>query len=227
MRQHIMLVLIACLVISLAVLAGGPGKAIPALAQREPPAKPTPDRLAPPAMPANPTQADHGAQVYYLICMACHGDRGQGLTDEWRAAWAPGDQNCWQSKCHAANHPPEGFELPRYAPPVIGPGTLARFQTAADLNRFICERMPWQSPGTLDETSCWQLTGFLLRSNGISPRQTLLGPDRATQLRLRVAPDQPSPHLPVDFELHLGRAGFIAGALLLLIVFQRRGRGRG
>ena len=58
------------------------------------------------------TQADYGAEVYRLVCKACHGDKGQGLTPDWIAQWAPEDQNCWQLKCHAENHPPERFVLP-------------------------------------------------------------------------------------------------------------------
>src|SRR5687768_18171720 len=36
---------------------------------------PTADRLAEPTLPAAPSQADHGAQVYWLSCMPCHGDQ--------------------------------------------------------------------------------------------------------------------------------------------------------
>ncbi len=49
-------------------------------------------------LPASATQLQYGAEVYRLVCSACHGDHGQGLTDAWRATWAPSDQNCWQSK---------------------------------------------------------------------------------------------------------------------------------
>lgn len=213
---------LACFSIGLTLLAGISSSATPALAQREPRAMATPDRLAPPPMPDNPTQADHGAQTYYQICMACHGDRGQGLTDEWRSAWAPGDQNCWQSRCHAANHPPQGFDLPHFAPPVIGAGTLARFETAGNLNEFICERMPWQAPSTLDERECWQLTAFLLRANGISLVNTLLSVDGpAQQQPSRVAPDRLAARPPPDFRLHLERAGLLAGGLLLIIALKR------
>src|SRR5512145_1765717 len=45
---------------------------------------PTPDRLAEPTLPAEPSQADKGAQVYWLACLPCHGDRGQGLTEEFK-----------------------------------------------------------------------------------------------------------------------------------------------
>lgn len=144
-----------------------------------------PDRLAPPPLPAQPTQADYGAHVYWLSCMACHGDRGQGLTDEWRAAWAPGDRNCWQSKCHAANHPPEGFLLPYAVPPVIGAGTLTKFMTAADLYAYLKARMPWHQPGSLPDDQYWQLTAYLIRANGLLPNADFtLTPANARSVRL-------------------------------------------
>lgn len=218
------LALVACLAVGLLILAGIPGSATLALAQKEPPAMPMPDRLAPPPMPANPAQADYGAQVYWLVCMACHGDRGQGLTDEWRSAWAPGDQNCWQSKCHASNHPPQGFELPRYAPRIIGEGTLVRFETAAGLYEYLRTQMPWHAPGSLQDDEYWQLTAFLLRANGVLPGQATLGPERAAQVHLRGVPARPSSHLPADFGLHLGRAGVLAGVLLVLVILLLRRR---
>src|SRR5688572_23546779 len=55
---------------------------------------PTIDRLAAPPTVENPNQADEGAQLYWLHCLPCHGDQGQGLTDEWRAQYPPEDQNC-------------------------------------------------------------------------------------------------------------------------------------
>ena len=81
------------------------------------PAMPAQRRLIRPTLPPSASQADAGAQVYTLVCSACHGDLGQGLTDEWRATWNPSDQNCWQSKCHGLNRPSDGFDLPRYVPP--------------------------------------------------------------------------------------------------------------
>lgn len=71
------------------------------------------DRLSAPPVSDNPTQLECGAYHYAQVCMACHGDKGQGLTEEWRAAWGEKEQNCWQSKCHAGNHPPEGFSTLR------------------------------------------------------------------------------------------------------------------
>ena len=58
---------------------------------------PSVDRLAPPPTVYPPTQAGDGAQVYYQVCMTCHGHRGQGLTEAWRMSLDPEDQTCWQS----------------------------------------------------------------------------------------------------------------------------------
>jgi len=125
------------------------------------------DRLAPPSMSDPPTLVEQGHYNYYLSCMVCHGDRGQGLTEEWRNAGDPADANCWQSHCHAANHPPEGFVLPRYAPPLIGVGTLSRFQTVGQLHGYIQSAMPWQMPGSLDDEVYWQLAAFLAATHGV------------------------------------------------------------
>lgn len=43
-----------------------------------------------PDLPASATQADVGAEVYRLVCRACHGNKGQGLTEDWIAYWRPG-----------------------------------------------------------------------------------------------------------------------------------------
>jgi cytochrome c5 len=138
---------------------------------RMPPPATTPKAswLILPTMPESASPADVGAEIYRLVCRDCHGDKGQGLTDEWRATWNPDDQNCWQSKCHASNHPVNGFELPRYVPAIIGPSTLLRFQDVADLQAYIKVNMPWHAPGSLTDQEYWQLTAFLVRENGGDP----------------------------------------------------------
>ena len=98
--------------------------------------------------------------------MVCHGDRGQGLTDEWRTAGNADGENCWQARCHASSHPPEGFEFPRYVPPVLGEYALLRFQTVGDLRTYLQETMPWYAPGLLDDETYWQLATYLADANG-------------------------------------------------------------
>ena len=160
-------------------------------AQTEPPPPmlpmPAVDRLAPPPTEYPPTQASLGAQVFYQVCMACHGDRGQGLTDEWRGALDLPDQNCWQSRCHASNYPPGGFVFPKIVPAVVSPGMVARFETALDLYTFLKTEMPFQAPGSLKEEEYWQLTAFLLRANAIDPGDQALDASRAARIPMRAA----------------------------------------
>ena len=126
---------------------------------------PTPDRLAEPTLPADPTQADRGAQVYWLSCLPCHGDQGQGLTDEFRAIYPEEEQNCWESGCHGKNPYESGFTIPRKIPAVIGEKTLAKFSNGAQLHAYIRAAMPFWKPGSLSEEDSWKVTAFVLREN--------------------------------------------------------------
>jgi len=123
-----------------------------------------------PIVPDNPDMADRGSLTWWGVCMACHGDKGQGLTLEWRITAFGEDFNCWQSKCHAANHPPQGFVFPKEVPPAMGEGTLRRFVTAAELQRYLKTRMPWWAQGSLSQEQAWELTAFLLRQDGYLER---------------------------------------------------------
>jgi hypothetical protein len=157
------------------------------------PPQPTPtvDRLAEPPIPDPPSQADQGNLVYYQVCMACHGDRGQGLTDEWREVWQV-DANCWQSKCHGNDHPPEGFSFPETCcKALIGPGTLTQFKNGQELFDYVAETMPWWNPGYLPVEEFWQVTNFLLRENGAIPDGITL--DAGNAFAFNVHPASPPP----------------------------------
>ena len=132
-----------------------------------------------PDLGPNATQADYGAEVYRLVCKACHGDRGQGLTPDWIVQWAPDDQNCWQSKCHSANHPPDGFVLPRDIPPAIGATVASRFTDGLQLQRYIAATMPWHAPGTLESEEYWQVTAYLLAQSGVEIGNATLNEENA------------------------------------------------
>lgn len=132
------------------------------------------DDLMAPILPENPTQADLGEQDYYQICLACHGNWGQGLTDEWRETGFTDDADCWQSKCHAPNHPPQGFEIPREMPPVLGRGSLPGISNAKELYQVIIDTMPWWDPGQLSEEQALNLTAYLLNARGELPEGVVL-----------------------------------------------------
>jgi mono/diheme cytochrome c family protein len=145
---------------------------------------PTVDRLVQPTLPAVPSQADHGAQVYWLSCLPCHGDRGQGLTDEFRKAYPPEEEYCWESGCHGARPYENGFTLPMKIPGVIGGSTLAKFADAAQLNAYIRATMPFWKPGSLTEEESWRVTAYILRQNGFWDDSTELGASNAADVKI-------------------------------------------
>jgi cytochrome c len=128
---------------------------------------PTPDRLAQPTLSAEPSQADKGAQVYWLSCLPCHGDRGQGLTEEFKQTYPAEDRNCWNSGCHGKRPYENGFTLPPKVPPLVGEGTLQKFPNALALRSYIFAAMPYWKPGSLTQEEAWQVTAFLLRQNNL------------------------------------------------------------
>jgi len=143
------------------------------------------DKPQPEADP--PSQYDQGAVYYWLVCIPCHGDRGQGLTDEWRQVFGPEEMNCWQSDCHSAHHPPDGFQLPHTVPPLLGPTALQRFTNGAELYHVIKTSMPWwdRTRTYMSEAEAWAVTAYLLRQHGVLPRGVTLDAANASVFRLR------------------------------------------
>lgn len=148
-------------------------------------ASPTPDPLATPALPENPTALELGRYSYYYNCMPCHGDRGQGLTDEWRQVWVEDHQNCWARGCHAGLPNDLGFPLPETIPPVMNTSShLSRFGTTEELLTYLRATHPPQRPGVLPDDDYDALTTLLWVENGRLPqrdgvpatRPTLAGP---------------------------------------------------
>jgi len=125
--------------------------------------------LDPPIVSEPPTQLDQGALLFWGVCMACHGNHGQGLTDDWRELAFGEDKDCWTSKCHASNHPPQGFEFPHTVPALVGGGKLGRFTSAQQLYDYTYAMMPWWNPGSLTPEKAWQVTAYLLKMNDTLP----------------------------------------------------------
>jgi len=145
---------------------------------------PTPDRLAEPTLPASPSQADHGAQVYWLSCLPCHGDKGQGLTAEFRTTYPPEEQYCWNRGCHGEVPYDQGFTIPKKIPAVIGQTTLAKFTDAAQLNAYIRAAMPFWKPGSLTEEESWRVTAFILRQNNLWDDKAELNASNAANVKI-------------------------------------------
>jgi hypothetical protein len=184
-----------------------------------PPAMPEISRTIGPELPENPAQSDYGADLYWRICMACHGNKGQGLTDEWREQWGPKEMNCWQSRCHAANHPPDGFVFPKIVPAVIGPDTLIRFKTAEDLYQYIKETMPWWNPGSLSVDQAWDTTAYLLKARRALPDNVVL--DESNAAVFPVHQTAPAPN--ADRPALLIFAGVLGFAAFIFILYRFRG----
>ncbi len=172
----------------------------------------TPDRLAQPTLPAAPSQADRGAQVYWLSCLPCHGDRGQGLTDEFRQTYPPEDRNCWDSGCHGERPYENGFKLPASIPALVGADALQKFPNAAVLQAYIQAAMPFWKPGSLTEDDSWAVTAFLLRQNGLRDDRAELNASNADQARVR-APEAES--TPAPRPVKNPSVGWVVGLLIL------------
>jgi len=123
-------------------------------------------RLVQPPTVYPPAQADNGAQTYWSMCMACHGDHGQGLTEEWRSSFIPDERDCWKSGCHGSDHPENSFEILKAgAPALVGTGKLARFSNAFELSSYIQKNMPLFPAGSLTSEEAWSLTAYILQLN--------------------------------------------------------------
>ncbi|HLF29150.1 MAG TPA: hypothetical protein VJG32_22710 [Anaerolineae bacterium] len=187
-------------------------------------ATPRPTRLPDPfATPTPATQGGHGANLFYVHCMPCHGDRGQGLTDEFRTReYPPEDTDCWKSGCHGGKPYAGGFTLPKTIPALIGPDTLKRFNTAADVYEFVRRAMPFNAPGSLTETEYLQLTTFLLERNGVLPAGAALDPGSAAMIVLHAAPAPAAPAVSGATWIAPIGVALIAIGLIGWVVLRRR-----
>jgi len=173
-------------------------------------------------------QLASGRETFRFWCASCHAYSGEGLTRAWISTWAADDQNCWQSKCHAVNHPPDGFVLPRSVPAIVGPVALAPFQNGATLFAYVSAVMPYQEPGVLSDEEYYAVLAHVLRLNGIDYGSEPLGPDNIGGVRLQAAtgaapvpvepesfppPVMPASDAPVETP-GAPNAGLLAGGIL-------------
>ena len=194
-------------------------------------ATPTPDRLAEPTLPSLPSQADHGAQVYWLSCLPCHGDKGQGLTDEFRTTYPPEEQYCWNRGCHGEVPYEQGFTIPKKIPALIGQTTLAKFSDAAQLNSYIRATMPFWKPGSLTEEEAWRVTAFILRQNNLWDAKTELNASNAANVKIPRAAFLTPMVTPQQSEIEPGSGTLIwvvvisvLGLLVLLMFILKKSR---
>jgi mono/diheme cytochrome c family protein len=198
---------------------------VPGIAQ--PSLTPTP-RFNPTATP--PSQGGHGQDLFDLYCMPCHGDQGQGLTDEFRnRQYPPEDINCWKSGCHGERPYENGFTLPPTIPALIGQNTLTKFATARNMFDYMHAAMPFNAPGSLSQEQYLQLLTYLLEQNNLVTAGAQLDPDSLPQIKLR--PEQiPTPPpaaavTPTESSASLLVAVSIAlGVGVVVLIRHRRSR---
>jgi hypothetical protein len=126
---------------------------------------PTYDPLVEPPLPENPTEIELGRNLYWHWCMTCHGDYGQGLTDEFRSIWVPDHQNCWGRGCHAGRPGDTGFRIPTIVPALVNDSHLAQFTSVQQLSNFLKATHPPQSPGILEDAEYHAIAIFVFTMN--------------------------------------------------------------
>ena len=201
---------------ALFLLGGALGWAGPASASRPEHPAALSTRPSPPPTVYPPSQSDTGAQVYWGMCQDCHGDQGQGLAAEWRAAYAPDYQNCWAAGCHGEDAPSNSFTIPEAgAPALAGPGALPRFSTALELGAYIQENMPLFPTGSLTEDQAWELTAYLLSLNAAGNPSLTLSSTNSGAIPVHSQISPPESSLPgallLSLCLILGAVGYSAG----------------
>lgn len=191
-----------------------------------PEATPTFDtrRLEPPPTKETPGQEDEGALYYWGVCIACHGDQGQGLTEEWRASYAPPERDCWRSGCHGSDYPENSFEIPveSGAPGIAEAGKLAQFSNAFELQKYIFESMPWQNPGSMTPEDAWGVTAYVLKLHGTQPEGVRLEKTNASAIPIHRSVSAPTNELPGA--LALAAALSLAAVGMTLQASKRTGK---
>ncbi|MFT3892533.1 MAG: hypothetical protein QM730_12930 [Anaerolineales bacterium] len=141
---------------------------LPITHQDNPSPTPTYDPLVETPLPENPTEFELGQNLYWHWCMPCHGDKGQGLTDEFRGIWEPEHQNCWGRGCHAGRREDQGFPIPTVVPALVNDAHLSQFLSVQGLTDYLQATYPPQSPGILKAEEYHAIALFVFTMNGRS-----------------------------------------------------------
>ena len=126
---------------------------------------PTYDPLVEPPLPEHPTELELGKNLYWHWCMPCHGDVGQGLTDEFRGVWEPDHQNCWARGCHTGRKEDTGFPIPTVVPAIVIADKLAQFPSLQALADFLQATHPPQHPGILQADEYHAIAAYVFTMN--------------------------------------------------------------
>ncbi len=181
---------------------------------------PTFDPLVETPLPPNPTELELGENLYWHWCMTCHGDKGQGLTDEFRSVWEPDHQNCWARGCHTGRRGDLGFPIPTVVPAIVDSGHLSQFESLQILADFLKATHPPQSPGILNGEEYYAIAVFVFSMNSRSINTPIPVPSPVlTPLGIEISAAIPSGNSSPGSILFWLAGGFIALVFLSIIVF--------
>ena len=188
----------------------------PALAQ-DPHPTPTYDPLAQPELPPDPTDLEMGRYLFWRHCMPCHGDVGQGLTDEFRVLWED-HQNCWERGCHGGKKEDEGFPIPTVIPAIVTENHLMQFTSEAELFEYLKATHPPQYPGHLEDEEYHDIALILFKMNDRPLDEiTVTQPPTSTAINVPAYTSTPSQLQPID-TISPAQVLLIAGLGIALLI---------
>ncbi|MCP4140934.1 MAG: hypothetical protein GY755_11720 [Chloroflexi bacterium] len=134
-------------------------------------ASPTPnfDPLVEPYLPKDPSEYELGRYWYWYHCMTCHGNVGQGLTDEFRTFWPEDHQNCWAKGCHGGQRDDPGFPIPTFVPPLVSDSQLLQFSSFQSFYDYLKSTHPPQDPGALKDEEYRTIALYVFNMNNRVP----------------------------------------------------------
>ncbi|MBI5296041.1 MAG: hypothetical protein HY869_11255 [Chloroflexi bacterium] len=184
---------------------------------------PTHDPLIEPILPENPTELELGANLYWHWCMPCHGDVGQGLTDEFRGIWEPDHQNCWDRGCHAGHNGDMGFPIPTVVPAIVIADKLAQFPSLQALTEYLNSTHPPQHPGILETPEYHAIAAyvFTLNARALEEATPTSTPSPRPSPTVSLTPPNQGHSAPAPIP-SLAAGGLVLLILLLAIVTIRK-----
>jgi len=214
MKRLFSVYVVTFLLVSFLVILGNHSETV--YAQEASTPTPTYDPLAEPLVPDNPSEYELGRNWYWHNCMTCHGDVGQGLTDEFRAIWPEDHQNCWEHGCHGGNMDDEGFPIPTIVPALVRDEKLAQFSSQQEFYEFLKITHPPQDPGCLEDQQYQAIVKYVFSLNDrpldVPTLEPTTTPTPASTPTPIAAPDKSDFTVP-DMFLYLG-----LGIMLILAV---------
>jgi mono/diheme cytochrome c family protein len=115
-------------------------------------------------LPAGEGTVAAGAAVYQQLCVACHGDQGQGATNDRLVAAFDPNVN------YSTGNPAR--TIGNYWP------------YATTLFDYMRRAMPHNSPGSLSNRQVYDLTAWLLYRNGIISESTVVNQETLPQVQM-------------------------------------------